>query len=187
MTDVFFLLSDLLTGAARVLVGLILIHRLLSVKRPNGQSIAAGLAGTAILTVLLSLLHSSDFYQMALEAVLLAVCARRMQGAELRMGLFVSVFYEIGLSFWSFLLSAGLGVLFRSQDFLNAGTLAGQSALWLLHGLLVVLAVWLSKDQEIDPKSAFRAVSALALAGFLAILTLSEQNILTIQIGRAHV
>ncbi len=180
MTNVFLLLSSLLTGAVRVLVGLTLVHRLLSIQKPDRKSIAAGLAGVLALTVLLSLLHAPDFYRMALEAVLIAVCAHRLQGAELRMGLFVGIFYEIGVSFWLFLLLAWLGVLFHSQDFLGAGTLAGQSALWLLHGLLAVLAVWLSKGREIDRKSAFRAVSALTLAGFLGVITLSEQTVLSI-------
>ena len=180
MTDVFLLLSSLLTGAVRVLVGLTLVHRLLSIQKPDRKSIAAGLAGVLALTVLLSLLHAPDFYRMALEAVLIAVCAHRLQGAELRMGLFVGIFYEIGVSFWLFLLLAWLGVLFHSQDFLGAGTLAGQSALWLLHGLLAVLAVWLSRGREIDRKSAFRAVSALTLAGFLGVITLSEQTVLSI-------
>ena len=180
MTDVFLLLSGLLTGAVRVLVGLTLVHRLLSIKRPDRKSIAAGLAGALALTVLLSLLHAPDFYRMALEAVLIAACAHRLQGAELRMGLFVGIFYEIGVSFWSFLLPAWMGVLFRSQDFLSARTLAGQSALWLLHGLLAVLAAWLSRGREINRKSAFRAVSALTLAGFLGVITLSEQTVLAI-------
>lgn len=180
MTDVFLLLSSLLTGAVRVLVGLTLVHRLLSIQKPDRKSIAAGLAGVLALTVLLSLLHAPDFYRMALEAVLIAACAHWLQGAELRMGLFVGIFYEIGVSFWLFLLLAWLGVLFHSQDFLGAGTLAGQSALWLLHGLLAVLAVWLSRGREIDRKSAFRAVSALTLAGFLGVITLSEQTVLSI-------
>lgn len=180
MTDVFLLLSGILTRAVRVLVGLTLVHRLLSVKKPDRKSIAAGLAGALALTVSLSLLHAPDFYRMALEAVLIAACAHRLQGAELRMGLFVGIFYEIGVSFWSFLLPAWMGVLFRSQDFLSARTLAGQSALWLLHGLLAVLAVWLSRGWEINRKSAFRAVSALTLAGFLGVITLSEQTVLAI-------
>ena len=180
MTDVFLLFSGLLAGAVRVLVGLFLVHRLLSIKRPDRKSIAAGLAGALVLTVLLSLLHAPDFYRMALEAVLIAACAHRLQGAELRMGLFVGIFYEIGVSFWSFLLPAWMGVLFRSQDFLNTGTLAGQSALWLLHGLLAVLAAWLSRGREINRKSAFRAVSALTLAGFLGVITLSDQTVLAI-------
>ena len=97
--DILLVLSGLLAGAVRVLVGLTLVHRLLSVKRPDRKSIAAGLAGALALTVSLSLLHAPDFYRMALEAVLIAVCAHRLQGAELRMGLFVGIFYEIGVSF----------------------------------------------------------------------------------------
>ena len=180
MTDVFLLLSGILTGAVRVLAGLTLSHRLLSIKRPDRKSISAGLAGALVLTVLLSLLHAPDFYRMALEAVLIAACTHRLQRAGLRMGLFVGIFYEIGVSFWSFLLPAWMGVLFRSQDFLNTGTLAGQSALWLLHGLLAVLAVWLSRGRKINRKSAFQAVSALTLAGFLGVITLSEQTVLAI-------
>ena len=180
MTDVFLLLSNMLTGAARILVGLTLVHRLLSLKKPDRKSITAGLTGAMVLTVLLSLLHGPDFCRMALEAGLIAACAHQLQGAELRMGLFAGIFYEIGVSFWSFLLPAWLGVLFRSQDFLSAGTLAGQFALWLLHGLLAVLAVGLSKNQAINYKSAFWAVSALALAGFLGVITLSEQTVLSI-------
>lgn len=179
MTDILLLLSGMLTGTVRVLVGLILIYRLLSTKRPDGRSLGLGLAGAVILTVLLSLLHAPDFYRMALEAVLIAACAHWMQGAELRMGLFVGIFYEIGISFWSFLLSAGLGVLLRSQDFLRTETLAGQSALWLLHALLAGLAVCLSR-KEIEGRSAFRAVSAVTVAGFLAVITLSEQRVLDI-------
>ena len=180
MTDAFLLLSGMLTGAVRVLVCLTLVHRLLSIQKPDRKSIAAGLAGALALTVLLSLLHAPDFYRMALEAVLIAACAHRLQGAELRMGLFVGIFYEIGVSFWSFLLPAWMGVLFRSQDFLSARTLAGQSALWLLHGLLAVLAARLSRGRKINRKSAFRAVSALTLAGFLGVITLSEQTVLSI-------
>ncbi|WP_243111279.1 hypothetical protein [Acutalibacter sp. 1XD8-33] len=55
------------------------------------------LAGALVLTVLLSLLRAPDFYRMALEAVLIAACAHRLQGAELRMGLFVGIFCEIGV------------------------------------------------------------------------------------------
>ena len=180
MTDILLLLSGILTGTVRVLVGLILIYRLLSAKRPDGRSLGLGLAGAVILTVFLSLLHAPDFYRMALEAVLIAACAHWLQGAEVRMSLFVGIFFEIGVSFWSFLLSAGLGVLLRSQDFLSAGTPAGQSALWLLHALLAGLAVCLSRKREIDRKSAFRAVSAVTVAGFLAVITLSEQRVLDI-------
>ena len=90
-------------------------YGLLSVKKPDRKSIAAGLAGALALTVSLSLLHAPDFYRMALEAVLIAACAHRLQGAELRMELFVGIFYEIGVSFWSFLLPAWMGEIGRAS------------------------------------------------------------------------
>ncbi len=71
-------------------------------------------------------------------------------------------------------------MLFRSQDLLNTETLARLSAPGLLHRLLADLAVLLSRRWEIDRKSAFRAVSAVAVAGFLVAITLSEQRVLDI-------
>ena len=180
MINVFLTLSDLLTGAVRLLVGLLLIHRLLDAQKPDRKSVAAGLAGALVLTGLLSLISVSDFYGTVLEVILIAACAHWLQGADLRMSLFVSIFYDIGISFWQFLLSAGLGILFRSQDFITKDTLAGQSAIWLLHGLLVILVVWLSRGREIDRKSAFRAVSTVTLAGFFWVITLSQQTVLDI-------
>ncbi len=44
MTNVLLLLSGILTGAVRVLVGLFLVHRLLSLKRPDRKSVVVGLA-----------------------------------------------------------------------------------------------------------------------------------------------
>ena len=180
MTDALLLFSNLLTGGVRVFIGLLLIYRLLDAYKPDRKIILAGLSGTMVLTGLLSLISVSYFYGTALEVILIAACACRLQRADLRMSLFVSIFYEIGISFWQFLLSAGLGVLFRSQDFLTRDTLAGQSAVWLLHSLLVILAVWLSRGQGIDRKAAFRTVSTVTLTGFFGVITLSQQTVLDI-------
>ncbi len=135
MTDFLLLLSGILTGAVRVLVGLLLIVRLLP---------------------------------------------QRKQPGWLRMAVFVGFFYGIGVFFWQFLLGAWLGVLCRSPDFLNSGTPAGQAALWLLNILLGAAAIYGFKIRERPGKAAFRAVSAVAVAGFLAVITLSEQSVLDI-------
>lgn len=135
MTGVFPLLSGILTGVERVLIGLLLIVRL---RRKRGDS------------------------------------------GWLRMALFVGIFYGIGVFFWQFLLGAWMGVLFRSADFLNPGTPRGQSALWALNILLGAAVVYGFKNRERPGKSAFRAFSALTLAGFLGVITLSEQTVLEI-------
>lgn len=180
MTEWLILILNIAAGSVRVTVCLFLIFRLLSSKKPGKKSVVAGLAGVVVISTLLFLLNLSDFYRMALEAVWIAVCASRLQRADTRMSLFVGIFYEIAVSFWQFLFAAWLGVLFRSPAFLDYGTGNGQIAVWLLHVLLIALVFYLSKHRDMTGKGAFRFASAIVVVGFLAVITLSEQTILTL-------
>ena len=174
------LLSGILTGGLRVIICMFLISRLLSAEKPDKKSIFSGLAGALVIAVLLLLTSFPDFYRMALEAIWIAVCASRLQNADTRMGLFVGIFYEIAVSFWQFLFMAGMGILFHSSAFLDPKTWNGQTAVWLLYVLLIILAVYLSKNQDIAGKDAFRFASAIAVTGFIAVITLSEQTVLVL-------
>lgn len=179
MTQWLNLISNSAAGSVRVTVGLFLIFRLSS-EKPGKKSVVAGLAGMVILSILQSLINLPDFYRMALEAVWIAVCASRLQRADTRMSLFVGIFYEIAVSFWQFLFAAWLGVLFRSPAFLDYGTGNGQIAVWLLHVLLIALLFYLSKHRKMTEKGALHFASVIILAGFLAVISLSEQTILTL-------
>lgn len=179
MTQWLNLISNSAAGSVRVTVGLFLIFRL-SAEKPGKKSVVAGLAGMVILSILQSLVNLPNFYRMALEAVWIAVCASRLQRADTRMSLFVGIFYEIAVSFWQFLFAAWLGVLFRSPAFLDYGTGNGQIAVWLLHVLLIALLFYLSKHRKMTEKGALHFASAIILAGFLAVISLSEQTILTL-------
>lgn len=178
MTFLFFL-SDMITGMLRVTAGLFLIARLLSGERPDRRVISVGLTGALIVAVFLSLTGLPDFCRMALEALWIAVCAGRLQKTDRRMGLFVAAFCEIAVFLWQFLLMAGMGIVFRSSAFLDDRTWCGQAAVWLLHMLFVILAVYLSK-KEAAGKNVSRSVSVPAVAGFIAVITLSEQTVLVI-------
>lgn len=173
-------LSNILAGGLRVIVCMFLISRLLSAEKPDKRSIFIGVAGSLVITVLLFLTNFLDFYQMALEAVWIAVCASRLQRADTRMGLFVGIFYEIAVSFWEFLFMVGMGVLFHSSTFLDYGTWNGQAVVWLLHILLIVLVVYLSQNHDIAGKDAFRFASAIAIIGFIAVIALSQQTVLVL-------
>lgn len=173
-------LSAILTGSLRVIACLFLISRLLSADRPDRRSVLAGLSGAAVITAVLFLTNFPGLYRIALEAVWIAVCAARLQRADSRMSLFVGIFCEIAVSFWTFLFMAGMGVLFRSPAFLDDAAWNGQAAVWLLHILMMVMAAYLSLRQEIVAKDIFRYVSAIAVAGFIAVITLSEQTALVI-------
>ena len=180
MTDWLFLLSNIAAGIIRVHVCLFLIFRLLSVEKPGKKSTAAALAGVTVICILAFVTGFPDFYRGALEAVWIAFCAGRLQKVDIRMSLFVGTFYEIAVWFWQFLFAAWLGVLFSSPAYLDYRTGEGQTAVWLLHGLLIVLEIYLSGHRDMTEKEAFRRTSVIVLAGFLAVITLSEQSVLSI-------
>lgn len=180
MTEWFILFSNVMACGVRSVVCLLLISRLLSAKRPAKKSMAVVLAGAAVVSVFIPMTGMTDLYRMILETLLIVACAVCFQEADIRMSLFVGIFYEIAVSFWQFLFAAWFGVIFRSPAFLGYETGNGQTAVWCLHLLLVVLTGYVLKHPDMTGKEAFRFTSVIAIAGFLAVVTLSQQTVLTI-------
>lgn len=181
MTDWMLLLSDAAAGGVRVGVCLLLVSLLLPAGKPGKKSLAAVLAGTAAIAAAAFFLKLPDLYRGALETVLIVCYAAGFQKADRRMSLFLGLYYEIAVFFWQFLLGAGAGVVFHSAAFLNRRTGSGQAAVWLLHGLLLLLAWYAAgSSSSLTEKKAFRFVSAVAVAGLAAVITLSEQTVLVI-------
>lgn len=180
MRDWLILFSNTAAGSVRAAACLFLIFRLIQVKKPDRKSMTAVLSGMAVISVMLPAAGLTDFYRMFLETAFITACAIRFQKADARMSLFVGIFYEIAISFWQFLLAAWLGVLFRSPAFLRFETGNGQIVVWSLHLLLAALSWYLWKHPDMTSREAFRYASAIVLAGFLAVITLSEQDVLVI-------
>lgn len=183
-TDWLVFLSDLLQAGLRIVVCLLLISRLLSLELPNRKSfvksLVTGAAGALVITVVISLAGFPELLRVALEAVWIAVCGKHLLRADMRMGLFVSIYYEIAVSFWTFLLMAGMGVLFRQTAFLDETTWNGQAVVWMLHILLFAGMLYLLKNQDIEKQGAFRFTLTASAAGLIAVVTLSEQTVLEI-------
>ncbi len=173
MTDSLLALSDAAAGGIRILIYLFLVSRLLPTEKPGKKCIGAALAGRTVLSVVFIAAGLPELYRMTLEAGWCVFCAGRFQNAAPRMNLFLGIYYEIGVCFWQFLTAAWPGVLFHSPDFLDPKAGNGQAAVWLFHGLLVLLALYFSKRQSITEKAAFRYASMMAAAGIIAIVTLS--------------
>lgn len=153
-----------------------------TVPASGGMALCAAIAimGIAAISALLYVTGLPDFYRVLFETVWLVICAGRLQGTNLRMGLFVGIFYEIAVSFWQFLIAAWVGVLLHSPAFLDFGKAGGQMAVWLLHMLLAALWLTLWKHPDTAEKETFRFLSAAAVAGFIAVITLSQQTVLPI-------
>ncbi len=180
MTEALILCSNIAAGCVRVVLCQFLIFRLLSEKRPGKRRVMAALAGCVVFSAALSAAGAPELYRMMTEIAWIVVCASGFQGADTRMSLFVGIFYEIACFFWKFLVAAGLGVLFQSPAFLDDGTGSGQIAVWLLHMLLLVAGLCLWRRSDMSGKEMFRLASVIAVAGFIAVVTLSQQNVLVI-------
>lgn len=180
MTDWLILFSDIAAGSVRTVIGLFLIYRLLAAQKPGKSSVIIAVAGIVAISVILSVTGLSDFYRMALEIVWIAVCAGYLQKADARMGLFVSIFYEIGISLCQFLAAAWFGVIFHLSAFPGYGTACGQISVWMFYALLTAGALYIGKKPDMTGKEAFRIASGIAVAAFIAVVTLSQQTILPI-------
>ncbi len=184
MTDWLIFFSGFLAGSIRLISCLFLISRLLLAQKPDKKSIAVVLAGAGVIAVILSVTGSGELYGMILETVLIVLCAGYFQDVDIRVSLFAGIFYEIGVSFWQFLFAAWFGVIFRSPAFLDYGTGKGQIAVWCIHLLLIVLTWHLLRRPDMTGKEAFRFAGAIVIAGFLAVITLSEQTVLVMEDDR---
>lgn len=180
MTEWMLYLSDIITGILRVMICLFLIYKLLKTQKPDKKCVLAAAAGEAAIAACFLFLPLSCFWDAVLEGIWIAVCASRFRKAGIRMCLFISIFYEIGIQLWIFLLSAGMGILFQSAAFLDSASLPGQAAVWLLHILLIGLTAYTVKHPDLSGKSALRIFSMIVLAGFIAVISLTEQTVLAI-------
>lgn len=62
MTEVFALISGLLTGGLRVSICLFFLYRLLASEKLDKKCVLVGVTGSVIITVILFLFPVSDFF-----------------------------------------------------------------------------------------------------------------------------
>ena len=96
---------------------------------------------------------------------------------KLNLCLFLIFFYEVGVGLWDFLLQAGLGIMFRSENFINPNAMEYLAGIWLVRLLMLIGAITLVK-QEHPNAGTLRALSVLVILGMFGAVTLSEQTIL---------
>ncbi|MBD5527691.1 MAG: GHKL domain-containing protein [Lachnospiraceae bacterium] len=169
------IISFLFTNGLRIFFGLYLV---MAVLRLSGDRKKAGVlsACAAVFITLLSCLPIPQIYIAGAEIVIMMLIIRHLFRAELRMPLFLTFFYEITVALWEFIISAGLGIIFRSEDFLDRHTLKYMAAVWIVRALMLGIAFLALKARE----GRTRVISAVAVAGLFGVIFLSGQSIITI-------
>lgn len=81
-----------------------------------------------------------QIYSTGAEIIVIMLIIRYLFQTELRMPLFLTFFYGMTVALWEFMISAGLGVIFRSEEFLDAKLPGHLAAVWIVRLLMMGIA-----------------------------------------------
>ncbi len=176
MTGWLIAISYLLTNGLRLVLGVYLAAKLLDAELDK-KVILFSLLGSGLVTAL----HISGMTaigSIAAEIVILTAITGYYLRAQLRIGLFLIFFYEVGVGLWEFLISAGMSVLFRTAKFMDASTTEYLVSIWLMRLLMIAVAALLGRQQGKGKNKAVHLVSLMAVLGPLGVIGLSQQTML---------
>nr|WP_304442893.1 sensor histidine kinase [uncultured Acetatifactor sp.] len=169
------IISFLFTNGLRIFLCLYLVMAVLKLSSDRKKAGVLS-ACTAAFITLLSCLPIPQTYITGAEIIIIMLIIRHLFRAELRMPLFLTFFYEITVALWEFIISAGLGIIFRSEGFLDRNTPEYMAAVWIVRVFMLGIAFLAVKASE----GRNRVISAVAVAGLFGVIFLSGQNIITI-------
>ena len=169
------IISFLFTNGLRIFLCLYLVMAVLKLSSDRKKAGVLS-ACTAAFITLLSFLPIPQTYITGAEIIIIMLIIRHLFRAELRMPLFLTFFYEITVALWEFIISAGLGIIFRSEGFLDRNTPEYMAAVWIVRVFMLGIAFLAVKASE----GRNRVICAVAVAGLFGVIFLSGQNIITI-------
>lgn len=183
MMEWYQIISYLLTNELRLILGLYFVSKLTEFSLERKSLLIAGAGGCLVTVIQAASLPTISV--MAVELLIIAAIAWYYLREQLQLCLFLIFFYEVGVGLWEFLLSAGLGVLFRSERFVNTDALEYVIGVWLVRLLILGIAIFLTRQQQKNVGS-MRLASIIVILGLFGAVTLSQQTILPLdedQIG----
>lgn len=175
MMDGLQMLSYLFTNELRLFLGLYLVARLTDFSLDRKALLLSGAGG--FLVTVLQAVSVPVIGVTGIEALIIAALAWYNLRKKRNLCLFIIFFYEVGVGLWDFLLQAGLGVLCRSENYVDPVVPEYLVGIWVVRLGMLGIAVFLAKQKE-KSSVPMRLVSAVALSGLFGAVTLSEQTIL---------
>lgn len=171
------ILSYLLTNGLRLVFGLFLVAKLTEFSLEKKVLLLGALSSCLITVFQIVAVPTTGI--LSAEIMIVSAITWYYYQDKLRLCLFLIFFYEIGVALWDFLLSAGLGILFHSEKFINPDVPEILIGIWLTRLLMLEIAITLGKQQQ-KPVGAIQLVSVIVILGLFGAVTLSKQTILSI-------
>lgn len=168
-------ISYFLTNELRLFLGLYLVAKLMDFPLERKALLLTGIGGC--LATILQAASLPTIGVMAVEVLAIAAVAWYCLREKLNLCLFLAIFYEIGVGLWEFLFQAGLGILFRSENFVDPKATEHLAGIWLVRLVLLGASVLLAKQPK-KSSTPMRLTSAAVMLGLFGAVTLSQQTIL---------
>ena len=175
MMEYISAISYFLTNEVRLFLGIFLVAKVMNFL-PKKMLLLLSAAGGVLVTAL-QMAGLSMIGVLAVELLVITAVTWYCLRDKLNLCLFLIFFYEVGVGLWDFLLQAGLGIMFRSENFINPNAMEYLAGIWLVRLLMLIGAITLVK-QEHPNAGTLRALSVLVILGMFGAVTLSEQTIL---------
>ena len=175
MMEYISAISYFLTNEVRLFLGIFLVAKVMNFL-PKKMLLLLSAAGGVLVTAL-QMAGLSMIGVLAVELLVITAVTWYCLRDKLNLCLFLIFFYEVGVGLWDFLLQAGLGIMFRSENFINPNAMGYLAGIWLVRLLMFIGAITLVK-QEHPNAGTLRALSVLVILGMFGAVTLSEQTIL---------
>ena len=175
MMEYISAISYFLTNEVRLFLGLFLVAKVMNFL-PKRMLLLLSAAGGVLVTAL-QMAGLPTIGVLTVELLVITAVTWYCLRDKLNLCLFLIFFYEVGVGLWDFLLQAGLGIMFRSENFINPNAMEYLAGIWLVRLLMLIGSITLIK-QEHPNAGTLRALSVLVILGMFGAVTLSEQTIL---------
>lgn len=175
MMEYISAISYFLTNEVRLFLGLFFVAKAMGFQPERRLLLLSGAGG--VLVTALQMAGLPTIGVLTVELLIITAVTWYFLRDKLNLCLFLIFFYEVGVGLWDFLLQAGLGIMFCSENFINPNAMEYLAGIWLVRLLMLIGAITLVK-QEHPNTGTLRALSVLVILGMFGAVTLSEQTIL---------
>jgi len=167
------------TNGLRIFLGLYFVIAVLKLSGDVRRTAVLS-ACLAVFITILSCFSVRLFMIAGAEIAAMMLIVRFSFKEKIRMPLFLIFFYEIAVALWEFIASACLGILFLSEEFLDAKQPGHMAAVWIVRLLMMGIAFFVVSTKKKGEGRPGRITSVIAVAGLFGVIFLSGQNAIMI-------
>lgn len=136
MIEWYQIISCLLTNGIRIFICLLIITALLNLHKVQKYTMWMAF-GLGIVIEILHVFAMPYLLMNAIEVFAILVIIYLQYYYELRICAFLTIFFEIAVGLWDFLISAGLAIIFNNNRFMYDMTYEHMAAVWIVRLLMI--------------------------------------------------